>query len=113
MHIIGDAGLPGGVPTTLDNVNDTITGAGRIGDDGLTLKNSGSIDADGNTPLVIDTGGRTVTNTGTLEAFDDSTLYIDSPLNNTGGKLLANTAATCRGTRRHRRHRHRVRRRHH
>jgi hypothetical protein len=86
-YIIGDAGLPGGVPTTLDNVNDTIIGAGRIGDDGLTLKNSGSIDADVNTPLVIDTGGRTVTNTGTLEALDDSTLYIDSPLNNTGGKL--------------------------
>jgi fibronectin-binding autotransporter adhesin len=90
-YIIGDAGLPGGVPTTLDNVNDTIIGVGRIGDDGLTLKNSGFIDADtagtSASPLVIDTGTRTVTNTGTLTAFDESTLYIDSPLNNTGGRL--------------------------
>jgi hypothetical protein len=80
------------VPTTLNNLSN-IVGAGRIGDDGLTLKNGGTI-ASGETatvgPLVIDTGDRTVTNTGTLQSNFDSELYIDSPLNNTGGKLNLN-----------------------
>jgi hypothetical protein len=88
-YIDGAADFPGGVPTTLDNVSNTIEGTGRIGDGGLTLKNSGTIDADSTSPLVIDTGARTVTNTGTLQGFDSSTLYIASPLNNTGGKLSA------------------------
>ena len=86
-YIIGDAGLPGGVATTLDNLSN-IQGSGRIGDCGLTLKNGGSIDAEGSS-LVIDTGARTVTNTGTLEGFNFSTLYVDSPLNNANGKLQA------------------------
>jgi hypothetical protein len=87
-YIIGDANFPGGVPTTLNNASN-IEGTGRIGDDGLTLKDSGSIEATF-APLVIDTGGRTVTNTGTLEGALFGVLYIDSPLNNTGGHLLTN-----------------------
>ncbi len=88
-YIIGDANIPGGVPTTLDNVSNFIQGAGRIGDDGLTLKNSGEIQGTGSSPLVIDTGSRTVTNTGTLNATNNGELYINSPLNNSGGKLTA------------------------
>ncbi len=42
--IEGGADLAGGVPTTLNNVNNTIEGGGRIGDGGLTLKNSGTIE---------------------------------------------------------------------
>jgi hypothetical protein len=89
-YIIGDADSPGGVATTLYNLSN-IEGSGRIGDGGLTLRNGGTIAADNDTgPLVIDTGARTVTNTGTLEAAAlGGTLYIDSPLNNTGGKLVA------------------------
>src|SRR5262249_13680672 len=85
----GDADLPGGVPTTLNNLS-TIEGAGRIGDGGLTLKNGGTIEATGNSPLAIDTGDRTVTNTGTLQSNFDTELYIYSPLNKTGGKLNLN-----------------------
>jgi hypothetical protein len=90
-YIIGDADSPGGVATTLYNLSN-IQGSGRIGDGGLTLRNGGTIAATNNNggPLVIDTGARTVTNTGTLEAVAlGGTLYIDSPLNNTGGKLVA------------------------
>ncbi len=91
--IIGDADLPGGVPTTLDNLSN-IVGVGRIGDGGLTLKNGGTIAAGEFGPsaalLVIDTGDRTVTNTGTLRSNFASDLDIDSPLNNTGGKLDLN-----------------------
>src|SRR5262249_24226058 len=83
------ANFPSGVATTLNNLSNTIEGSGRIGDGGLTLKNGGFIFANRSSPLVIDTGARTVTNTGTLEGFNFSTLYVDSPLNNTGGKLLA------------------------
>ena len=43
--IEGGADLAGGVPTTLNNLNNTIVGGGRIGDGGLTLKNSGTIEA--------------------------------------------------------------------
>jgi len=86
--IEGDADVPGGVPTTLNNLNNTIEGGGRIGDGGLTLKNSGVIEAGASgAPLVIDTGARTVTNTGTMAAGSFSTLDIESPLNNAGGKL--------------------------
>ena len=85
--IEGDADVAGGVPTTLNNLNNIIEGGGRIGDGGLTLKNSGTIASTDDDPLVIDTGARTVTNTGTMAAFSFSTLDIESPLNNAGGKL--------------------------
>jgi hypothetical protein len=85
--IEGDADVAGGVPTTLNNLNNIIEGGGRIGDGGLTLKNSGTIASTDDDPLVIDTGARTVTNTGTMAAGSFSTLDIESPLNNAGGKL--------------------------
>jgi hypothetical protein len=76
------------VPTTFANVNNTIAGAGRIGDRGLILKNGGTVNATGGfshdgSSLVIDTGSRTVTNTGTMKATGGD-LYIASPLSNTG-----------------------------
>jgi hypothetical protein len=83
-------GVGGAVLTTFVNVNNTIAGAGRIGDHGLILKNGGTINATGSLEpgenrdsLVIDTGSRTVTNTGTIEATGGD-LYIASPLSNTG-----------------------------
>ncbi len=84
-------GVGGAVLTTFVNVNNTIAGAGRIGDHGLILKNGGTINATGSSTdpgenrdsLVIDTGTRTVTNTGTMEATGGD-LYIASPLSNTG-----------------------------
>jgi hypothetical protein len=56
-----------GVNTTLTNQN-TISGAGTIGGDGLVLTNQGVIDATGTNPLIVDTGTSAVTNSGKLEA---------------------------------------------
>ena len=71
----------------LDNVNNTVSGAGQIGtgDDLLTLINAGTVDANisGET-LTLDTGGNTITNTGTLEATNGGTLLIDDCVCNTG-----------------------------
>ena len=53
---------------TLINIDNTITGAGTIGGNGLVLNNKagGEIDATVSTPLIIDTGTNTVTNAGIL-----------------------------------------------
>jgi hypothetical protein len=79
-------GTGGAVPTTFANVNNTIAGAGRIGDRGLILKNGGTVNATGGldgSSLVIDTGSRAITNTGTMKATLGA-LYIASPINNSG-----------------------------
>jgi hypothetical protein len=82
--------------TPLDNVNDTISGAGQIGAAQLTLTNTGSIVATGTNPLVLNvaspftnqgsliatgTGGMqfaagNLTNTGTVAVQSGSTLYV-------------------------------------
>src|SRR5262245_3259040 len=75
-------GTGGATPSTFVNVDNTIRGAGRIGDRGLILKNGGTVNATGGidgSSLVIDTGSRTVTNTGTMKATG-GTLYIASLL---------------------------------
>ncbi len=74
-------------PDTLDNVNNTITGAGTIGDTSgdLALTNAGIIDATGT--LTIETGANAITNTGTLEATNGGIFDIDSTVNNAGGLL--------------------------
>jgi hypothetical protein len=70
---------------TLDNVNNTIMGAGTIGSgDGLlTLSNAGTINADDTTALTIDTGNA-VTNSGTLEATAGGGLVVDGAVTNEG-----------------------------
>jgi hypothetical protein len=77
-----------GTSTTLTNQN-TISGAGTIGGDGLLLNNQGVIHANGTNPLIVDTGASAVTNSGTLEATNNSTLFVASNVNNTG-QLIAN-----------------------
>ena len=71
-----------GAPATLTNVNNTIAGAGTIGDGNLTLINQGVIDANQSNALVINTGGNTVTNSGTLEAAASGGLVIESNVSN-------------------------------
>ena len=44
-------GVGGAVLTTFVNVNNTIAGAGRIGDHGLILKNGGTINATGSSTI--------------------------------------------------------------
>ena len=66
-----------GSPATLDNVDNTISGAGTIGDGNLTLINeqSGVIDATGTNPLILITGSY-LSNAGVLEASAGSKLQI-------------------------------------
>ena len=71
-----------GAPATLTNVNNTIAGAGTIGDGNLILINQGVIDANQSNALVINTGGNTVTNSGTLEAAASGGLVIESNVSN-------------------------------
>jgi hypothetical protein len=70
--------------TTLTNIDNTISGAGRLGDADMTLVNQGIIDASGINSLIIDTGGHAVTNTGTLAASGSGGLLIESDIVNFG-----------------------------
>ena len=72
-----------GTSVTLTNVNNSIAGAGTIGQgDGLlTLKNSGTINANAPSSLIINTGN-TVTNTGLLEGTSSGGLDIQDNVNN-------------------------------
>jgi len=66
----------------------TITGAGQIGNGQMSLVNSGTINANVSTPLVINVSG-TVNNTGTFEATAAGGLTVMAPtagfLNYTSG----------------------------
>jgi hypothetical protein len=69
----------GGDPTAvLDNMNNTISGAGQVGHGQLTLHNEGTIAATGTNALVIDTGANVIVNTGLLEATGTGGLVVDS-----------------------------------
>ncbi|WP_377827446.1 VCBS domain-containing protein [Bradyrhizobium lupini] len=69
---------------TLTNVDNTISGAGHLGDGVMVLVNEGTIIATGTNALDIDTGSNAVTNTGTLEATGIGGLEVHSDLINTG-----------------------------
>ncbi len=71
-----------GAPAILTNVNNTIAGAGTIGDDDLTLINQGVIDANQTAALVINTASNTITNYGTLQATANGGLDIESNVSN-------------------------------
>jgi hypothetical protein len=74
---------------TLTNVDNTISGAGQIGDGQMTLVNEGTIVATGHNALVVDTGDHAVINTGTLEATGSGGLVVHSDIAN-DGTLWAN-----------------------
>jgi T1SS-143 domain-containing protein len=69
---------------TLTNVDNTISGAGQLGDGQLTLVNEGTINATGHNALVVDTGDNTIVNTGTMEATGSGGLVVHSDVANTG-----------------------------
>jgi len=89
---------------TLTNINNTISGAGQLGDQQIVLINEGSIVASGSHALTIDTGANVVTNSGTLEATGSGGLIVDSDLSNSGliwadgGNITINGAVTGSGT---------------
>ena len=74
----------GSAAATLININNTISGAGQIGAGQMTLVNEGTILANGEHALVIDTGSNIITNSGTLEATGSGGLMIESGLDNSG-----------------------------
>src|SRR5207248_2166459 len=63
---------------TLTNVDNTITGAGHLGDGVMVLVNQGTIIATGTNALDIDTGTNTIVNSGTLKATGSGGMVIDS-----------------------------------
>ena len=69
---------------TLTNVDNTISGAGQLGEGQLTLHNQGTIIASGSNALTIDTGANGVVNSGTLEATGSGGLVIRSDIANSG-----------------------------
>ena len=85
-RILGDATT---FTNVLDNVDNTIEGAGEIGAGKLILVNGGTVDADGaSNTLQIDT--TSVTNTGLLEATGSGGLLLETIVNNSGGVIAAN-----------------------
>jgi hypothetical protein len=69
---------------TLTNVDNTISGAGQLGEGQLTLHNKGTILASGSNALTIDTGANEVVNSGTLRATGSGGLVINSDIANSG-----------------------------
>ncbi|HZK99245.1 MAG TPA: hypothetical protein VFC47_05050, partial [Caulobacteraceae bacterium] len=84
---------------TLTNVDNTISGAGDIGDGQMNLINqaAGVIDATGTNALILDTGAATVTNIGLIETANTGGLTIDSAINNTGVIMADIGALTVKG----------------
>jgi hypothetical protein len=76
---------------TLNNEDNTISGAGQLGNGELTLTNAGTIDATGTHALTIDTGSNLVTNSGVLEASGSGGMMVASGIVNSG-VLWANGA---------------------
>ncbi|WP_119157895.1 type I secretion C-terminal target domain-containing protein [Caldimonas tepidiphila] len=75
---------------TLTNVDNTISGAGRIGDGQMTLVNHGSIAATGSShALVIDTGANAIVNTGLFAALGTAGLVVASAVSGHGSALIA------------------------
>jgi hypothetical protein len=73
-----------GSNVTLDNQDNTISGAGSLGNGELSLLNAGTINANGSHALIIDTGSNVVANSGTLEASGSGGLIILSAVENSG-----------------------------
>jgi hypothetical protein len=89
---------------TLTNVDNTISGAGQLGDWQTILVNEGTIVATGAHALTIDTGSNVVINSGTLEATGSGGLIVDSDISDAGliwandGNITINGAVTGTGS---------------
>ena len=88
---------------TLTNTDNTISGAGKLGDSQTILINEGTIVATGTHALMIDTGANVVVNSGTLEATGSGGLIVNSDVFNSGliwangGNITINGAVTGSG----------------
>jgi len=72
---------------SLTNVNNTIVGAGTVGNSSLTLTNEGTIESHLGT-LTVNTGSNTIANTGTLGSVDGD-LVVDSSVSGTGKETIS------------------------
>ncbi|HEY2178569.1 MAG TPA: hypothetical protein VGH15_08300 [Caulobacteraceae bacterium] len=88
---------------TLTN-QDTIRGAGHLGDAVMTLINDALIESGDPNTLFLNTSANTILNAGTILALKGGGLEIGSDVNNTGtlatagGTLIANGSVTGAGT---------------
>jgi len=82
---------------TLDNEDNTISGAGHLGNGELTLTNAGTIDATGTHALTIDTGSNWVFNSGVLEASGSGGLTVASSIANSGELWANGSTLTVQG----------------
>jgi fibronectin-binding autotransporter adhesin len=102
LQIVGDVTLSGGSLTlsnstsnlifgtsTVDTLTneETISGAGNLGDGRMTLVNSGTINANQSSGLTIQANGG-VTNTGTIEATEGTLTFNGTTVTNNGGKIV-------------------------
>lgn len=86
------SGLNGGHLTNLSN---TISGAGKLGDNTLSITNSGTILANSTATLTVDPPAAGLTNLGTLRAAAGSTLALrDGVYSNVGGLIRADAGGT-------------------
>ena len=78
---------------TLNNADNTVQGAGTLGNGQLHVLNGGTILANAGSPLNLSTNGAGLTNTGTLQASNGATLNVTGgPLSNyAGGTLTGGT----------------------
>jgi hypothetical protein len=83
---------------TLNNVDNTISGAGQLGAGELDLINSGNIIATGSHSLTIDTGTNVIENFGTLESTGSGGLVVNSGIDNSGQILAHGSEITLNGT---------------
>ncbi len=107
LQVRGDVTLSGGSVTLSNNANnyifgqfgsdvltnqETISGAGHIGNNQMTLVNTGTINSNQSAGMTIQASGG-ITNSGTLEATAGAALVITSSgvVSNTGGTIAANT----------------------
>ncbi len=83
-----DAGnLISGFNSTLNNVDNTIRGAGTFQGTGLAIINGGTFLADQSSPLTINS--TTFTNNGTLQVNSGSQMHVEGTFNNFSGGTLA------------------------
>ena len=91
---IQDNDTSSGTSLTLDNVDNTIVGAGTIDVDLLINEQSGTIDATGSNGLWL--SGPSVTNAGLIESIDGTggLLFYGATVDNQGGQISANGVGT-------------------
>jgi hypothetical protein len=72
---------------TLINIDNTISGGGDIGNGSMIFENSGVVEAQGPSALIIDTGANAFVNTGIIET-NSGTLIVDSPVTGHGQAVI-------------------------